>query len=101
MVRRVNELMPGCPARGRCEDPFLCPLSRVVAGSAVRVKRLAAPPEVSHRLREMGFCEDQQIKLLSAEHNLICLVCNARLGISPELAETILVELLPAQPTAA
>jgi len=79
-----------------CKDPFVCPLSRVVAGTAVRIKRLSAPPEVSHRLREMGFCEEQRIKLLSRHSNLICLVCNARLGISKQLAESILVELLPA-----
>jgi hypothetical protein len=42
----------------------------------------------------MGFCEEQQIKLLSRDGNLICQVCNARLGISAELAHTILVEPL-------
>jgi ferrous iron transport protein A len=67
-------------------------LSRVVAGTAVRIKRLQAPPEMMNRLREMGFCEEQQIRLLSHHPNLICLVCNARLGISPSLAESILVE---------
>lgn len=44
----------------------------------------------------MGFCEEQQIKLLSCHPNLICLVCNARLGLSAELADIILVEPLPA-----
>ncbi len=76
-------------------DAHLCPLSRVVAGAAVRIKRLAAPPDVSHRLREMGFCEDQRIKLISRQPHLICLVCNTRLGLSPQLAENILVEPLP------
>ncbi len=47
------------------------------------------------RLREMGFCEEQQIKLLSRDGNLICQVCNARLGISAELADAILVEPMP------
>jgi len=47
------------------------------------------------RLREMGFCEEQQIKLLSRDGNLICQVCNARLGISAELADAIMVEPLP------
>ena len=47
------------------------------------------------RLREMGFCEEQQIKLLSRDGNLICQVCNARLGISEQVAEAILVELPP------
>ena len=49
---------------------------------------------MTHRLREIGFCEEQKIKLLSRQSNLICQVCHARLGISAELAEKILVEPL-------
>lgn len=49
----------------------------------------------------MGFYEKQRIKLLSRHSNLICQVCNARLGISRRLAETILVEPLPVQRQAA
>ncbi len=79
---------------GQCPQPFLCPLSRVNTGAAVRIKQLSAPPEVTHRLRELGFCEEQKIKLLSRQSNLICQVCNARLGISARLAEKILVEPL-------
>jgi Fe2+ transport system protein FeoA len=67
-------------------------LSRVEAGTVVCVKELSATPDVTSRLREMGICEEQQIKLLSRDSNLICQVCNARLGISEELAESILVE---------
>ncbi|MGA2748164.1 MAG: FeoA family protein [Verrucomicrobiota bacterium] len=81
-------------ADGQCLQPFLCPLSRVNAGAAVRIKRLSASPELTHRLREMGFCEEQKIKLLSRETSIICQVCNARLGISTRLAEKILVEPL-------
>ena len=40
----------------------------------------------------MGFCEDQRIKLLSRNANLICQVCNARLGLSTQLAGLIMVE---------
>ena len=84
-----------CAGESGCHgDPFLCPLSRVVAGTAVRIKRLAAPPEITHRLRELGLGEEQQIKLLSRQPDLICLVCNARLGISEQLADTILVQPL-------
>jgi Fe2+ transport system protein FeoA len=79
---------------GPCPQPFLCPLSHVNTGVAVRIKQLSAPPEVTHRLRELGFCEEQKIKLLSRQANLICQVCNARLGISARLAEQILVEPL-------
>ncbi len=84
-----------CVEGDNCPQPFLCPLSKVKAGVAVRIKQLSATPEVTHRLREMGFCEEQKIKLLSRQTNLICQVCNARLGISSRLAEKIIVEPLP------
>jgi len=45
-------------------------------------------------VREMGFCEERKIRLLSRQSSLICQVCNARLGISTRLAEKILVEPL-------
>src|SRR5438128_11624633 len=80
-----------------CRQPFVCPLSRVRAGTAVRIKQLSASPEVTHRLREMGFCEEQKIKLLSQHTNIICQVCNVRLGISTQLAEKILVEPIASQ----
>lgn len=83
-----------CAEGNGCPQPFVCPLSRVIAGTAVRVKRVSGSPEVAHRLRELGVCEERDIKLLSRRHDLICLVCNARLVISRQLAETILVEPL-------
>jgi Fe2+ transport system protein FeoA len=73
----------------------LCPLNRVRAGTAVRIKQLVAAPEVSHRLREMGFGEEQQVRVVSQTVNVICQVCQARLGLSQQLAEAILVEPLP------
>jgi Fe2+ transport system protein FeoA len=73
----------------RCE---VCPLSRVKAGVAVRIKQLCAAPEVQNRLRELRFCEEHIIKLLTSQANFICQVCDARLAISEQLAKTILVE---------
>ena len=92
----MNGRVPKCLENGHCE-PEVCPLSRVVAGTAVRIKRLNAPPEVMHRLREIGFCEEQEIKLVSRHTNLVCIVCNARLGISPQLADNILVQPVAAK----
>ena len=77
---------------GACAGPTRCPLSRVQAGSLVCIKQLATDPEMTERLRELGFCEQQQIKLLSTDSNFICQVCNARLGISRALADSIMVE---------
>jgi Fe2+ transport system protein FeoA len=77
-----------------CRKPFTCQLSRVKAGMAVRIKQLSAPPDVTQRLREIGFVEHQVIRLLVRQSNLICLVCNARLALSSQLAQMIIVEPL-------
>ena len=81
--------------QGKCAGTSLCPLSSVAAGEVVCIKHLTAAPEVTHRLRELGFCEEQQIRILAKDSNLICQVCNARLGISQKLADGILVETVP------
>ncbi len=70
------------------------PLSRVRAGTRVRIKSLSAPPAVSQRLREMGLGENQEIRVLVRQSNLICLVANARMALSSQLAQMILVEPL-------
>ena len=87
--------------QGPCLGPELCPLSQVRAGTSVRIRQLTSSPEISHRLREMGFCEDQQVRLVSHQHNVICQVCNMRLGISSQLADSILVEPLRRSPVPA
>ena len=60
------------------------------------IKKLSASKDVTHRLREMGLCEEQKIKLVARQSSLICQVCNARLGISKKLADSILVEAVAA-----
>jgi Fe2+ transport system protein FeoA len=90
------QLDDGAPPDGefRCLKPFTCPLSRVKAGMAVRIMELSTPPEVTQRLREIGFGEQQVIRLLVRQSNLICLVCNARLALNFQLAQLIIVEPL-------
>jgi len=75
-----------------CPRSRICPLNRVKAGAAVRIKRLSTPPEVTQRLREIGLVEEQVIRLVAAQANLICQVCDARLALSAALSELILVE---------
>ena len=87
----LNSLDDG--AEAKCET---CPLNRVEAGVALRIKKLAASPDIQIRLRELGFCEEQIIRLLTSHTNYICMVCNARLALSPKLAELIIVEPLQA-----
>jgi len=89
----------GVILEGQCARPKVCPLSWIKAGAVVCIKELAASPELKERLRELGFCEEQTIKLLSSKSSYICQVCNARLGISQKLADAILVEAVAtAQP---
>jgi ferrous iron transport protein A len=87
----MNAVESSCRTDARCE---VCPLSAVKAGVAVRIRKLCASPEVQNRLRELGFGEDQIIKLVTSQANFICQVCNARLAISEQLAKLIMVEPL-------
>ena len=75
-----------------CPKALLCPLSQVGPGVAVRIKQISHSPEVSVRLRELGFCEEQCIRLISRQNTLLCQVCQARVGISSQLADKIWVE---------
>lgn len=81
---------PGAENPG-CE---VCPLTRVQTGVAVRIRQLCAAPEMQARLRELGFFEDQIIRLVTNRSSFICQVCNARLALSEQLAALIMVERL-------
>lgn len=67
-------------------------MSCVRIGVAVRIRKLCAAPEMQERLREIGLCEDQVIKLITNRTNFICQVCNSRLALSQQLAQLIMVE---------
>jgi Fe2+ transport system protein FeoA len=82
------------PPADCCAETETCPLSSVEAGTTVCIKQLTVKPDVLNRLREMGLGEEQRIRLISRHPSLICQVCNARVALSKELAESILVEPL-------
>jgi Fe2+ transport system protein FeoA len=67
----------------------------------VRIKQLLAAPDLCQRLRELGVGEEKQVRLLLKNRTVICQVCNVRLGMSAELADSIWVEPLAQQQTAA
>ena len=90
-----------CVLEGRCAGPDVCPLSRVQEGATVCIKQLSTSPEMTDRLREMGFFEEQKIKLVARESSFICQVCNARLGLSSQLADLIWVEKIKTRRLAA
>jgi Fe2+ transport system protein FeoA len=89
-------IQPYVILEGQCAGAGICPLSRVEAGAVVCIKHLSTGPELKARLRELGFCEEQHIKLVARQSSFICQVCNARLGISEKLADSIMVEAVPA-----
>ena len=92
--RAVSKKPSASKAAANSAQSFVCPLSKMRVGAACRIKQLSASPEIAQRLRELGFCEEQCVKLLSQQDNVICQVCNVRLGISAELADAIWVEPL-------
>lgn len=88
----MSEFASSHANQSRCE---ICPLTCVRTGVAVRIRKLCAAPETQERLRELGLCEDQVIKLITNRTNFICQVCNSRLALSQQLAQLIMVELVP------
>ena len=88
----MNEFELSPQNQSHCE---VCPLTCVRTGVAVRIRKLCAGPETQERLREIGLCEDQVIKLITNRTNYICQVCNSRLALSQQLAQLIMVELVP------
>ena len=68
------------------------PLPQIECGKKVRVFKLQAHPALCNRLRELGFCELSEIKILRKAGSLLCQVCGSRVCISQQLAHSILVE---------
>jgi Fe2+ transport system protein FeoA len=94
-VPPVSKVKTASRSPRECPQAARCSLDQVGAGTVVRVKELMGCPEMSQRLREMGLCEEQQIKMLLKGSSLVCQVCNVRLGLSSKLAEDIIVEPVP------
>jgi Fe2+ transport system protein FeoA len=71
---------------------LLLPLDRMATGRPARVRKLRAAADLSCRLREIGFCEGNIVRLVCRHPNLICQVCETRLALNSALAGMILVE---------
>ena len=65
-------------------------LNQVGVGCDVKIRVISGPG--CDRLRDLGFCEQLQVRKLSGGRNLICSVCGTRMAISRELADQVLVE---------
>jgi len=66
-------------------------LRQTRTGERVRVERIEGQPSVCHRLREMGFCETAEVRVINNSGALLCQVCGARVCLSAKLAESIFV----------
>ncbi len=64
-------------------------LNEVAVNCDVRINSLTGP--ACDRLRDLGFCEQMQLRKISNGRNLVCTVCGAKMAISRELAEQVLV----------
>ena len=64
-------------------------LNEVAVNCDVRISALNGP--ACDRLRDLGFCEQLQLRKISNGRNLVCTVCGAKMAISRELAEQVLV----------
>ena len=64
-------------------------LNQVKVGCDVQIRVLSGPG--CDRLRDLGFCEELQLRKLSQGRNMICSIFGTRMAISRELAEQVLV----------
>ena len=67
-------------------------LNQVEVGRDFRIRILKGPS--CDRLRDLGFCEEMQVRKLSGGRNLVCSLCGTRLAISKELAAQVFVSPL-------
>lgn len=59
-------------------------------GTCVRIRHLTSRPEISTRLRELGFCENAVVRCITRGYgNVICEVYNTRVGLDSGLARRI------------
>lgn len=77
------------------EAPDNCSLNDIPIGTRVRVRKLISHPELCTRLRETGINENALIRPIKRGNgNLICEVCNTRVGLTQMLARSILVTVV-------
>jgi Fe2+ transport system protein FeoA len=63
-------------------------------GTRVRIRHLTSRPEISARLRELGFCENAVIRCITRGYgNVICEVYDTRVGLDSGLARRIHVSV--------
>ncbi|HLB32631.1 MAG TPA: FeoA family protein [Chthoniobacterales bacterium] len=89
-----DHLIQNLPPKEGGSEPSITPLSEAEAGALLSVERLEGSEKVCRRLREVGFCEKAEIRLLTRGGQMICSVCGTRLALSRKLAQNIWVKAM-------
>ncbi len=67
-------------------------LNEAPIGRQVRICHLQSRPHICNRLREMGLFENAIVRCIMMGHsNIICEICNTRIGLTKDLANEIVV----------
>lgn len=67
-------------------------LTEIPQGAEFFIQEIQSHPEACQRLRELGFCENAVIKtVVRGSSQLICEVCNTRIGLHHSVAKKIIV----------
>lgn len=67
-------------------------LAQTPTGKKVRISKVESQPENCQRLLELGFCENATIRcIVNGSSQLICEVCNTKIGLHHSIANSILV----------
>lgn len=67
-------------------------LAEIPSGTSVTISRLESHPETCLRLRELGFCENATVRCVTnGSSQLICEVCNTKVGLNFTTANSIIV----------
>lgn len=74
------------------DEQAVMPLSAARPGHVLRVCGVHAGQDDGIRLKRMGICVDRPLELVQAGDPMILLVVGARIGISRQLAELVLVK---------
>jgi len=70
-------------------SPGIVPLPDIPKGTIARVHRIDGEHVACQRLREMGFCEEAEVKVLTNEGPIICQICGSRVGLSRQVASAV------------
>ena len=67
-------------------------LSEIPTGKYFLIQEIQSHPDTCQRLKELGFCENAVVRtVINGSSQLICEVCNTRIGLHHNVAKDIIV----------